>query len=77
MPCRREGIAKILYYSSLKEPLEAGKRRLSEDSARQGTSPEVDHLGSAAVALKECVADLNLQNRLLKKSTIGVGEFAE
>ena len=30
--CRREGIAESLYYSWLKEFLEAGKRRLSGDS---------------------------------------------
>ena len=39
--CRREGIAESLYYSWSKEFLEAGKRRLSGDTARQATSPEV------------------------------------
>lgn len=33
--CRREGIAESLYYSWSKEFLEAGKRRLSGDTARQ------------------------------------------
>ena len=42
--CRREGIAESLYYSWLKEFLEAGKRRLSGDTARQATSPEVKEL---------------------------------
>jgi transposase len=32
--CRREGIAESLYYSWSKEFLEAGKRRLSGDTAR-------------------------------------------
>jgi transposase-like protein len=36
--CRREGIAESLYYSWSKEFLEAGKRRLSGDTARQATA---------------------------------------
>ena len=60
-----------------KEFLEAGKRRLSGDTARQATSPEVKDLRSEATALKECVADLTLENRLLKKSMTGAGEFEE
>ena len=42
--CRREGIAQSLYYSWSKEFLEAGKRRLAGDTARQATSPEVKDL---------------------------------
>ena len=61
--CRREGISESLYYSWSKEFLEAGKRRLSGDTARQATSPEVKELRSEATALKECVADLTLENR--------------
>ena len=75
--CRREGIAESLYYSWSKEFLEAGKRRLSGDTARQATSPEVKCLRSEALAFKECVADLTLENRLLKKSMTGAGEFEE
>ena len=72
--CRREGIASSLYYSWSKEFLEAGKRRLAGDTARQATSPEVQDLRAEAAALKEAVADLTLENRLLKKSMIGAGE---
>ena len=75
--CRREGIAESLYYSWSKEFLEAGKRRLSGDTARQATSPEVKELRSESLALKECVADLTLENRLLKKSLTGAGEAEE
>ena len=75
--CRREGIAESLYYKWSKEFLEAGKRRLSGDTERQATSPEVKDLRSEALALKECVADLTLENRLLKKSITGVGEDLE
>ena len=39
--CRREGIAQSVYYSWSKEFLEACKRRLAGDTARQATSPEV------------------------------------
>jgi len=75
--CRRESIAESLYYKWSKEFLEAGKRRLFGDTERQATSPEVKDLRSEALALKECVADLTLENRLLKKSMTGVGEDLE
>ena len=71
--CRREGIATSLYYSWSKEFLEAGKKRLAGDTARQATSPEVKELRAEASALKEAVADLTLENRLLKKSMLGDG----
>src|SRR6185295_17673609 len=44
--CPREGIAESLYYSWSKEFLEAGKRRLSGDTARAAINSEVQ--GSAA-----------------------------
>lgn len=72
--CRQEGISESLYYSWSKEFLEAGKRRLAGDTARQATSPEVKDLRSESAALKEVVAELTLENRLLKKSMIGNGE---
>jgi transposase len=71
--CRREGIAQSLYYSWSKEFLEAGKRRLAGDTARQASSPEVKDLRREASDLKEVVAELTLENRLLKKSMIGDG----
>ena len=72
--CRREGIAESQYYSWSKEFLEAGKRRLAGDTARDATSGEVKDLRSEMTALKEAVADLTLENRLLKKSMVGDGE---
>src|SRR5438477_1671974 len=72
--CRREGIVQNLYYRWSKEFLEAGKKRLAGDTARAATSDEVKDLRREASALKEAVAELLLENRLLKKSTIGVGE---
>ena len=71
--CRKEGIAQSLYYTWSKEFLEAGKRRLSGDTARAATTDEVKDLRREAGALKECVADLTLENRLLKKSMIADG----
>jgi transposase len=72
--CRREGIPPNVYYRWSKEFLEAGKKRLAGDTAREATSDEVRGLRREAAALKEVVADLTLENRLLKKSMIGDGE---
>jgi len=72
--CRREGITASMYYGWSKEFLEAGKRRLAGDTARAATSGEVKDLRREAAALKEVVADLTLENRLLKKSMSGDGE---
>jgi len=71
--CRREGINQNLYYRWSKEFLEAGKKRLAGDTAREATSEEVKGLRRQAVELKEAVAELTLENRLLKKSMTGDG----
>jgi len=55
--CRREGIAQSLYYSWSKEFLEAGKKRLAGDTAREATSDEVKGLRKEAVTLKEVVPE--------------------
>jgi transposase len=72
--CRREGIVQNLYYRWPKDFLEAGKKRLAGDTARAATSDEVKDL--EASALKEVVAELTLENRLLKKSMIADGTDA-
>ena len=71
--CRQEGIAQSLYYSWSKEFLEAGKKRLAGDTERQASSGEIKDLRREASDLKEIVADLILENRLLKKSMTGHG----
>ncbi len=71
--CRREGIAESLYYSWSKEFLEAGKKRLAGDTGRQATSGEVKELKREMRDMKELVAELSLENRLLKKSMIADG----
>ena len=76
--CRREGIAPSLYYVWSKEFLEAGKRRLSGDTARAATTDEVKGLrrestALKSTALKEVVAEQALEIRLLKKNMIADG----
>src|SRR3974377_1844326 len=72
--CRREGIVQNLYYRWSKDFLEAGKKRLAGDTARAATSDEVKELRREAGDLKEVVAELTLENRLLKKSVTADGE---
>jgi len=72
--CRREGINSNVYYRWSKEFMEAGKKRLSGDTVREATSDEVKTLRSEASALKETLAELVMENRLLKKSVMGDGE---
>ena len=75
--CRREGIVQSLYYSWSKEFLEAGKKRLSGDTAREATSDEVRSLRRETRDLKEALAETLLENRLLKKSMRGDGDERE
>jgi transposase len=70
--CRREGIVSNLYYRWSKDFLEAGKKRLQGDTAREATSSEVGDLRSENAQLKQLVAELSLDNRLLKKSQTGL-----
>jgi transposase len=72
--CRKEGINQNLYYRWSKEFLEAGKKRLAGDTAREATSDEVKGLRAQAHQLKELMAELMLENRLLKKSVLADGE---
>ena len=71
--CRLEGINSNVYYRWSKEFLEAGKKRLSGDTVREATSDEVKQLRTEATALKETLAELLMENRVLKKSVIGDG----
>ena len=72
--CRREGIASTLYYRWSKDFLEAGKKRLAGDTVREATSSEVKELRLESRELKEVVAELTLENRVLKKSVLASGE---
>ena len=73
--CCREGIAESLYYDWSREFLEAGKKRLAGDTALEATTNEVKE--GEARDLKEMIAELSLENRLLKKSMIGDGGDGE
>ena len=72
--CRKENIHQNLYYRWSREFLEAGKKRLAGDTAREATSSEVKELRQEALQLKEVLAETLLENRLLKKSVLGDGE---
>src|SRR5712675_353988 len=72
--CRKEGINQNLYYRWSKDILEAGKKRLAGDTAREATVDEVKEVQAQARQLKELVAELMIENRLLKKSVLGDGE---
>ena len=72
--CRREGIHQNLYYKWSKE---AGKKRLTGDTEREAGSNEVKALRTESAQLKEALAEVLLENRLLKKSVIGDGPLGE
>ena len=72
--CRKEGMNQNLYYRWSKEFLEAGKKRLAGDTAREASSDEVKSLRSESSQLKQMLAELMMENRLLKKSVLGDGE---
>jgi transposase len=66
--CRKHGISQATFYKWNKEFMEAGKKRLSGDTTREATSDEVAELRRLNKELKELVADLLLDNNILKKS---------
>jgi len=49
----------------------AGKKRLLGDTTREATSTEVADVRKDVAELKQVVAELVLENRLLKKSVTG------
>lgn len=68
--CRREGIQPNVYYSWLKQFMEAGKERLKHDTVRDATRAEVEELKRENSRLKQLVAELSLEVYLLKKTAI-------
>ena len=74
--CRKDGINQNLYYRWSKEFLEAGKKRLAGDTACEATTDEVKSLRAESSQLKEMLAELMMENRLLKESVLGDGEDA-
>ena len=72
--CRREGLNQNVYYRWSKDFLEAGKKRLAGDTARDATSDDVKDIRAELRQLKEALAETLLENRLLKKSMIADGD---
>ena len=72
--CAVRRVNQNLYYRWSKDFLEAGKKRLAGDSAREATSDEVKELRAETHQLKELLAELMMENRVLKKSVLGDGE---
>jgi transposase len=68
--CRREGIRPNVYYAWLKDFMEAGKARLQADTVRDATQAQVEALKRENERLKELVAELSLQNLVLKKTAV-------
>ena len=66
--CRREKISSALYYSWLKDFMEAGKARLKADSLRDATQGEVKQLREQNARLKELVGEQALEIQVLKKT---------
>lgn len=65
--CRREKLSPAIYYSWLKQFMEAGKSRLRGDTLRNATNDEVEKLKSESVQLKELIGDQALELSLIKK----------
>ena len=68
--CRRENISTAIYYSWLKDFMEAGKARLKGDSLRNATKSEVKELREENSRLKELLGEQALEMQLLKKSLV-------
>ena len=68
--CRREGISSNVYYKWLKEFMEAGKARLKGDEKRDATRGEIENLKRENERLKVLVAEVSLENMVLKKSLL-------
>lgn len=70
--CRKEGLAQSMYYKWSKEFLEAGKARLAGNTKRQADSKAVKDLRKENDEMKQLIAELSLDNRMLKKTLLGV-----
>lgn len=70
--CRKYSIHENQYYKWSKDFIEAGKKRLSGDTAREANTEEVSEIKKENSELKETVAELTLQVRVLKKSLSGL-----
>ena len=72
--CRREGIKPGAYYAWTKDFMEAGKERLTRDTARDATRQEINEIKRESTDLKQLVANLSLDVYRLKKTAIPLME---
>jgi len=63
--CRKEGIAASIYYKWSKAFLEAGKNGLTKDTLRDATSEQVKQLKSENEQLKQSLAEVILEVRMI------------
>lgn len=70
--CQKEGIGPILLNNWSKEFIEGGKSRLSGDIKREGPASEIQSLKNENTDLKQLVAELTLELRMLRKGLNGV-----
>ena len=68
--CSREGISPNVYYSWLRDFMEAGKSRLQRDTVRDATRHEVESLKRENARLKQLVGELSLDMYILKKTAV-------
>jgi transposase len=70
--CRKYSIHENQYYKWSKDFIEAGKKRLNGDTAREANTEEVSEIRKENAELKETVAELLLQTKVLKKTLSGL-----
>ena len=66
--CRREGIPTAVYYTWVKDFMEAGKARLKRDSLRDADKTEVARLKRENEQLKNALGEKELALQIIKKS---------
>lgn len=70
--CRKYAIHENQYYKWSKDFIEAGKKRLNGDTTREANTEEVSQIKKENQELKETVAELLLQTKVLKKTLSGL-----
>lgn len=69
--CNREGISQTLYSNWSKDFIEAGKSKLSGELKNEAVTNEVQKLKKENIDLKQLVAELTLEVRMIKSSMNG------
>jgi transposase len=70
--CRREVISPAVFYGWTKAFMEGGKARLMGDSKRDASDGEVKGLRKQIEQYQKLLAEVSLENNLLKKSLVGL-----